>query len=58
MTNTTLTKVSSCRWEDKNGNYIWKDDFGTYIISVNGNHECANTLDKALAIMDLDKFWK
>lgn len=57
MTHTTLTKVKSNKWEDRNGNYIYRDDFGTFIIFVNGVTECAKTLEKALAIMDLDKYW-
>lgn len=28
MTHTTLKQVRHNRWEDNNGNYIWKDDFG------------------------------
>lgn len=27
MTHTTLKQVRHDRWEDNNGNYIWKDDF-------------------------------
>lgn len=57
MKHTTLKQIKSNRWEDKNGNYIWKDDFGIFIIYVNGVTECANTLEKALKIMDSDKFW-
>ena len=57
MTHTTLKQVNLNRWEDANGNYIWKDDFGTFIIHVNGTTECAQTLERALAIMDSDKFW-
>ena len=58
MKNTTLKQVRTNKWEDANGNYVWKDDFGTYVISVNGYVECAKTLEKALAVMDLDKFWE
>lgn len=57
MRHTTLTQTRTNRWEDENGNYIWKDDFGTFIISVNGVSECATTLEKALAIMDCDRYW-
>lgn len=57
MKHTTLTQTRSNRWEDKNGNYIWKDDFGTFIIKVNNTTECAKTLKKALEIMDSDKYW-
>ncbi len=57
MTHTTLTQVSSNRWEDKNGNYIWKDDFGNYAIHVNGTNEIANSLEKALKIMDSNRYW-
>lgn len=28
MTHTTLKQVRHDRWEDNNGNYIWRDDFG------------------------------
>lgn len=57
MTHTTLIQKRSNRWEDNNGNYIWKDDFGTFIIFVNGTTECAKTLEKALEIMDSDRYW-
>lgn len=57
MTHTTLKQVRHDRWEDQNGNYIWKDDFGNYIIHVNGTFECAGTLEKALRVMDSDRYW-
>ena len=44
MKHTTLKQVRKNRWEDEKGNYIWKDDFGTFIIYVNGIRECAQTL--------------
>lgn len=54
---TTLKQVRKNRWEDEKGNYIWKDDFGTFIIYVNGIRECAKTLERALAVMDSDRYW-
>lgn len=57
MIHTTLTKVKSNRWEDNKGNYIWKDDFGTFIVYVNGTTERADSLQKALDIMDSDRYW-
>ena len=45
-----LKQIRSNKWTDENNNYIWKDDFGTFIIRVNGTTECAKTLEKALAI--------
>lgn len=57
MTHTTLKQVRSNRWEDKNGNFIWKDDFGMFIINVNGTTEIAQTLEKALEVMDSDRYW-
>lgn len=43
--------------EDNNGNYIWKDDFGAFIIYVNGTMERADSLKKALEVMDSDRYW-
>lgn len=57
MKHTTLTQTRGNRWEDEKGNFIWKDDFGKYIIRVNGATECATTLEKALEIMDSDRYW-
>jgi hypothetical protein len=57
MTHTTLKQVRHDRWEDNNGNYIWKDDFGTFIIYVNGTMERADSLKKALEVMDSDRYW-
>lgn len=57
MTHTTLTQVKSNRWEDNKGNYIWKDDFGAFIIYVNGTTERADSFQKALGIMDPDRYW-
>lgn len=45
-----LNKIKSNKWVDEKGNYIWRDDFGTFIISVNNTVECAKTFDKAVAI--------
>ena len=44
MTHTTLKQVRHDRWEDNNGNYIWKDDFGAFIIYVNGTMERTDSL--------------
>lgn len=57
MTHTTLNKIKNNRWEDNKGNYIWKDDFGAYIVYVNGTTERADSLQKALDIMDSDRYW-
>lgn len=57
MTHTTLTQVSKSRWEDKNGNFIWRNDFGQYEIRVNGNCEVAATFEDALKVMDSDRYW-
>lgn len=59
MTHTTLRQVRNNRWEDINNksNFIWKDDFGMFIISVNGSQEVAKTLEKALAVFDCDRYW-
>lgn len=57
MTHTTLKQVRHDRWEDNNGNYIWKDDFGAFIIYVNGTMERAGSFKKALEVMDSDRYW-
>ena len=57
MKHTTLKQVRKNRWEDENGNYIWEDDFGTFIIYVNGIRECAQKLERALVVMDSDRYW-
>lgn len=57
MTHTTLKQVRHDRWEDNNGNYIWEDDFGAFIIYVNGTMEKADSLKKALEVMDSDRYW-
>ena len=59
MTHTTLAQVKTNRWEDINNkeNFIWKDDFGQFIIFVNGVQEVAKTLEKAFAVFDCDRYW-
>jgi hypothetical protein len=57
MTHTTLKQVRHDRWEDNNGNYIWRDDFGAFIIYVNGTMERTDSLQKALEVMDSDRYW-
>ena len=59
MTHTTLIQTRSNRWEDKNNkeNFIWRDDFGQFIIFVNGVQEVAKTLEKALTVFDCDRYW-
>ena len=57
MVHTTLTQVKSNSWEANKGNYIWKDDFGKYIVCVNGVTEIADSLKKALEVMDSDRYW-
>ena len=51
-----LVQIKSNRWETEEGDYIWKDDFGTYIIKVNGIMECADTFDKAVKILNSDRY--
>ena len=57
MIHTTLTQVKVNKWEDNKGNYIWKDDFCNFVVSVNGTTEIASSLEKALEIMDCDRYW-
>lgn len=57
MTHTTLKQVRHDKWKDNKGNYIWKDDFGAFIIYVNGTMERTDSLKKALEVMDSDRYW-
>ena len=53
-----IKQVRANRWETENGDYIWRDDFGAYIVRVNGTTECTNTFDKALKIINNNKYYK
>ena len=58
LKHSTLNQVSSNKWEDKDGNNIWKDDFGTFKVRVNGTNEVASSLEEALKVFDSDRYWK
>lgn len=52
-----LKKVNNNRWETNNGDYIWKDDFGSYQIKVNTTYEITNSLERAVAIINNPKYY-
>lgn len=58
MRHTTLKQIRHDKWEDANGNYIYKDEFDQYIVCVNGTYEIAGSLESALNTMDKDTYWR
>ena len=54
--NAKLRQVGSNRWETAEGNFIWKDDFGHFQVKVNGTFEITDTFDKAVAIINSDRY--
>lgn len=58
LKHTTLTEIFEGCYKDENGNSIYKDDFGSYIIMVNGNSETAPSLGNAVKTMNNDRYWR
>ena len=47
-----LTQINKNRWETKDGDYIWRDDFGAYIVKRGNTHEITDTFEKAVRILN------
>lgn len=55
----TLKQVHSSKWQVANSrDYIYRDDFGMFQVSVNGFCEVTRTFEQAIAIINDEKYYK